>query len=474
MENLQADYLVVGCGASALAFLDVMVRESNASFIVADKRDMPGGHWNDAYPFVRLHQPSSYYGVASRPLGRDRIEPSGPNKGMYELASGTDVLSYFHDVMNEVILPTGRVTYLPMCEYQENGVIASLLSGDRYQVDFGKLVDGRRIGTEIPLTHNRKFEVADGTVCVPPNHLPRAAPGHHGYVVLGAGKTATDSILWLLHRGVDPDNITWIRPRDAWMLNRLTGQPGIEFFDEMIGGQVRQFEILAEAGSIDEVCEAMAAERFWHRIDPEKKPEMMHAAVNSEYEVSELRRIRNVVALGHVRSIQPDSIQLEHGTVDIAPGQLFIDCTASAAAANVNDRASVFSPDRINLQMIRPYQPTFSAALIGHMEAAVDDEELKQSATRVTPMIDTVEDWIERRLTGALNQAVWNQDGGLRSWIRGCRLDAAHLAFKNLDRNDTAKMAVLGKMHEVVPRAIENMAKLLSTIAEGNAAKISA
>ncbi len=26
----------------------------------------PGGHWTRAYPFVRLHQPSAYYGVNSR------------------------------------------------------------------------------------------------------------------------------------------------------------------------------------------------------------------------------------------------------------------------------------------------------------------------------------------------------------------------------------------------------------------------
>lgn len=461
MERLQADYLIVGCGASALAFLDVMVRESDATFIVADKRDMPGGHWNDAYPFVRLHQPSSFYGVASRPLGRDRIEPSGLNKGLYELATGPEVLAYLHDVMNEVVLPTGRVTYLPMSEYRDDGTVASLMSGDGYAVEFAKLVDGRRIGTEIPLTHKRRFELADDVDCVPPNDLPRAAPGHDGYVVLGGGKTASDTVLWLLDRGVEPDNITWVRPRDAWMINRRTVQPGIEFFNDSLGGYIRQLEILADIGSIDEVGEAMEAEGFWLRIDRGKRPEMMHAATNSETEISELRRVRNVIAMGHVRSVEPDRIHLDHGQADIIPGHLFIDCTASAAAANVNDRAPVFSPGRINLQMVRPYQPTFSAALIGHLEAAVDDEDLKRNATRVTPMIDTVEDWVERRLTGSLNQAVWNKDEALRSWIRDCRLDVSHLAFKELDTDDEEKMAVLGRMGEVVPRAIENMARLL-------------
>jgi cation diffusion facilitator CzcD-associated flavoprotein CzcO len=35
---------------------------------MVDRQHRSGGHWNNAYPFVRLHQPSEYYGVASRQL----------------------------------------------------------------------------------------------------------------------------------------------------------------------------------------------------------------------------------------------------------------------------------------------------------------------------------------------------------------------------------------------------------------------
>ena len=48
------------------------------------------GTWNDAYPFVRLHQPSAFYGVNSLPLGHDRIDESGLNAGFYEQASGPE------------------------------------------------------------------------------------------------------------------------------------------------------------------------------------------------------------------------------------------------------------------------------------------------------------------------------------------------------------------------------------------------
>ena len=70
----------------SMSFVDTMLDESDASFLMVDRHHMPGGHWNDAYSFVRLHQPSAFYGVSSTELGSNRIDQSGPNKGMYELA----------------------------------------------------------------------------------------------------------------------------------------------------------------------------------------------------------------------------------------------------------------------------------------------------------------------------------------------------------------------------------------------------
>ena len=42
--------------------------------------------------------------------------------------------------------------------------------------------------------------------------------------------------------------------------------------------------------------------------------------------------------------------------------------------------------------MIRQFQLTFSAALIGHIEASIDDMAERDSLTAVSPMTDTPED----------------------------------------------------------------------------------
>ena len=76
-EKLECDYLVVGAGASGLAFVDTMLTEiPSLKIIIVDKHEAPGGHWNDAYDFVRLHQPSVAYGVPSKQVCLTRFSYS--------------------------------------------------------------------------------------------------------------------------------------------------------------------------------------------------------------------------------------------------------------------------------------------------------------------------------------------------------------------------------------------------------------
>ena len=78
--NLTADYLIIGSGAMGMAFADILVEESEATLIIVDKNEAPGGHWNFAYPFVTLHQPALFYGVSSRELSNGKIDNDGVNE----------------------------------------------------------------------------------------------------------------------------------------------------------------------------------------------------------------------------------------------------------------------------------------------------------------------------------------------------------------------------------------------------------
>ena len=73
-RTLDVDYLVVGAGASGMAFTDALIDHAAVRVAVVDRRHSVGGHWLDAYPFVRLHQASTFYGVASTLLGGNRLQ----------------------------------------------------------------------------------------------------------------------------------------------------------------------------------------------------------------------------------------------------------------------------------------------------------------------------------------------------------------------------------------------------------------
>lgn len=68
MIPIETDYLVIGAGAISMAFVDTLLTDTDARIVMVDPHHRPGGHWNEAYPFVRLHQPASFYGVNSREL----------------------------------------------------------------------------------------------------------------------------------------------------------------------------------------------------------------------------------------------------------------------------------------------------------------------------------------------------------------------------------------------------------------------
>ena len=79
--TIKTDYLIIGAGAMGMAFADELLTQSDATLTIVDSRAAPGGHWNDAYPFIRLHQASAFYGVNSKNLGRNQIDSEGNNRG---------------------------------------------------------------------------------------------------------------------------------------------------------------------------------------------------------------------------------------------------------------------------------------------------------------------------------------------------------------------------------------------------------
>jgi hypothetical protein len=420
-ERITADYLIMGAGATGMAFADSVLAGSDATMVIVDRHDRPGGHWNEAYPFVRLHQPASTYGTSSTPLGSGAIDRVGPNAGFHELASGHEVLSHFDLVMRHRFLPSGRVRFLPMSEVDDDRVVTSLLSGERCRVEAPRFVDATHSKMRIPSTTPPSYSVDPGVPCVPPNDLPRVAPDFDEFVVVGAGKTGMDACLWLLDNGAAPEAITWIVPRDSWVLDRANVQPGEEFFAAFCRSLADQVESIVMADSVDDLFARLEVCGELHRIDPAITPGAYHCAILSDGELAELRRIDDVVRLGRVTAIEADRIELQQGTIPTGPGRLHVDC--SAAGIPTVPSTTVFGGDRITLQWVRTCQPTFSAALIGFVEATFTDDEVKNRiCTPIVPPTVPI-DWLRMMRVELANRACWNAFPELGEWMAASRLD---------------------------------------------------
>jgi hypothetical protein len=407
-----------------MAFVDTLLQETDAHITIVDPRAAPGGHWNDAYPFVRLHQPSILYGVASRRLGRDAIESSGDNQGYYELATGAEVAAYFREVMEEVFLPSGRVSYHPSSVVAEDGAIRSLASGQTRRIHVRrKVVDASRMAASIPLTHKRSFTVREGVVCIPPNDLPFRRAAHDHVTVIGAGKTGLDVVTWLLSNGMRPDRIRWIMPRDPWIANRRAFQPGPALLKDSLQALADQTEIWARAISVDDLSLQMEAGGHWMRLNRDVVPTLYHGAIATAAEVDRARSVTDVVRLGRVVDIGRGLLRLTQGEIDAPADSLYVDCSASALAHTRKIQDPIFAPETITLQSVRFGQLCFSAALIAYLEAHGGDDETRNRLCRPTPMSDTVEEWIPNIVTGSANRSAWMKIGPLRDWILQCRLD---------------------------------------------------
>ena len=457
MTTLETDYLVVGAGTSGVGFTDALVaHDPTAQVVLVDRRPAAGGHWLDGYPFLRLHLPSAYYGVASVPLGEGRLEGDGG----YERATRDEVLAHFATAV-ERLVGTGRVQTRFGHEHEERGGRHLLHDpqGAETEVRVRRaLVDARYLETSVPATHRRTFEVADGVPCVPVGELPATEPPAGRYVVLGAGKTAMDAVQHLLDQGVEPDRVRWVRPRDLWLLDRAGWQP-LDQVAGMLDGLAAELEETAAASDVDDLMLRLERVGRLVRLDPDVVPTAYHGGSVSAADLAQLRRVRDVVRLGHVLRLEPDRVVLEQGELLADPGDLYVDATARGL--RLVPPQPVFSPGRVVLQQVRSCTPSFNAALIGFVEASGRDLADKNRLCPPNPLPDTPADWLSNCAVTLEAGRAWSKEPDLPLWVDACRLN--FFAGLSTRFDDPAVAAAAARYGAALKPARARLEELLAT-----------
>lgn len=373
----ETDYLIIGAGAMGMAFADeIFTKRPKAKLTIVDRRATPGGHWNNAYPFVGLHQPAAFYGVNSLVLGN----------GSTDLSSKPEILTYYEKVMTK-FKSSGRVEFLSQHNYLGDGKVAHLQNPDKittYKIH-KRLVDATYMKVKVPSTHQPKFEVAKEVPFIPINDLVGQENKWEKFYIIGNGKTGMDAVLYLLNKGVSENNIHWVCPNRAWLFLREDLQVG-----QVAKVVLKQADILRTIENVDEFFLAMEKSAGIVRLDQNTLPKKWRCATVSKPELEQLRRIKNMIEKGRVTSITNEEIVLQKGTVPYAGKALFVDCSANALSRE--KKVPFFSEGKITLQPILFCQQVFSAAVIARMELTNISDEKKNQLVPI-PHPEFKEDW---------------------------------------------------------------------------------
>ncbi|MEM7422395.1 MAG: NAD(P)/FAD-dependent oxidoreductase [Pseudomonadota bacterium] len=455
MDHIETEYLIVGAGAVGMAFADTLLSETKADIVIVDRYGAPGGHWTVAYPFVRLHQPASFYGVNSRELSSGRIDEIGLNQGLGDLSSGSDILAYYDAVMRDRFLASGRVRYLPMTDWLGDGLARNRLTNTETTLAAKRVVDTTWLRTSVPATHTPDFTVEPGVRMIPVNDLPAVDTAPDGFTVVGGGKTGIDACLWLLQMGVSADRIRWIVSRDAWFLDRGTSQTDPGFFRETMGTIAAQLEAIAGAETIDDMFDRLEACGYFLRLDPSERPNMFHGATITRRELDALRTIKNVVRLGRVKHIGAIEMTLHRGVIPTTRDTVHVDCSASAVTNF--EMKPVFEGSVITPQTVRSYQPAFSAALVAWVEANRSAEVEKNRLCQVVPLPNHDTDFIRFTAAFMLNQYNWSQEADLKMWLKESRLDGFSSLASGIPKDDVAKQDIMARIRDASLPAVARL-----------------
>ena len=457
MRSSATDYLVVGAGAMGMAFTDALIDHADVHVTIVDRRHTASGHWQQAYPFVQLHQASVFYGVASTVLGNGAVQPSGPEAGLQERARQGEIQAYYDDILHRRFLGSGRVTFLGGCEYHTDGVshfATSRVSGETVEIGVRRrVVDATYLSPTIPATTPPPFGVADDVPVVAIHELAMLDAAPANYVIVGSGKTATDGIVWLLRNGVAPDRITWVRPRDPWMLNRAVVQPDPAV---ALGLSADTFAAAADAESLDDLFLRLEAAGVMFRIDEDVTPTMAKTPTLGEWELDLLRTVEHVVRLGHIRHVTSTEIVLDRGSVPLAPGSLVVHCAASGLV--YPPVVPVWGPDAIRLQTIRVGFPCFCAALAGYVEATRDDDRERNRLCPPNTLPDRPGDWAWMQVRGTAAARSYGAEPDIAAWANGCALNPARVDPSR--RDDPAVRAAAARLDGVAERGLARLAEL--------------
>ncbi len=151
-------------------------------------------------------------------------------------------------------------------------------------------------------------------------------------------------------------------------------------------------------------------------------------------------------------------MELDQGTVPIAPDALVVHC----AAAGLSDVPAVpiWSAEGITVQPIRSGFPCFGAALTGYVEATRSSDEEKNKLCPGTPYPNSLADWARMTVLGARAAAAFGSEPDIHEWAQRCLLNPSRIAPEHRERPEV--VSALERVRTHAPAGLARLAELAS------------
>jgi hypothetical protein len=288
--------------------------------------------------------------------------------------------------------------------------------------------------------------------------VARLAGRARSFVVIGAGKTALDTCVWLLTHGVPASSIRWVKPRESWWLNRRFHQPhaGLPDFYAGVG---LQFQAMAQATTLDDLFLQLEAAGFLLRVDPTVMPTMFRGAILSEVELALLRQIKDVVRLGRVHRIGRDRMVLDDGEVATPQDAIHVHCAAAGLARP--PLRPIFEPGRLTVQPTAWGFASFQFALLGAVEALVEGDEDRNRFCKPIRYWDRPGDYLTAYVALLAGERARATHPTLAAWAGNSRLNS--LGRLGEYSNHPTVIETRGLLKKVGKGAMENVARLMAS-----------
>jgi hypothetical protein len=254
-----------------------------------------------------------------------------------------------------------------------------------------KLVNGVLGECKVPSQCPLPFPVSDVKV-ITPNDLVasgrREAKGTK-FLVLGAGKTGSDAIVYLLDDlKISPDDVSWVVPNDTWMLAREKALGWTQFTQALLDAD----------GDRAQSLDALLADGIVAGLDPvHHRPTKLRLSIIGRDELTLARQVKDILRRGRVTKIEGSVGAAEVSLGDNQPplqlrSEVGVAVVHCASPDPFNDNVDIFASDtQLDLNQIIVPPVCCSSAMLAMLESARRAGTLDSEFARTLKGATTVE-----------------------------------------------------------------------------------